>query len=396
MEQTPFKAVFTKKTNFVTQSFDTDSLTIDYGGDSKFLVPRHGDFITKMYLLIDYTSSASSNINHALAMLDHVSLIIGGTTIQQESGETLNLRLNVEGEEKQSFSVVQLFRMLGGGPTYPFRSTSQYPRTYRLQVPLQFWFHGNPDLAIPLAALRYQEVEVEVGLRNSVSWGGADSGVTSSDARLRIGYGYAPDEVVKSVMSRPLVFPTEQFQLEEKEYTGDTSFTFKPEFVNPVKAVFALFKDKTTDTTNIFDYSRGNAPPLSSVDQNDFLTSMEVVLDNEVLMPKEIGTFEMYRGFQYYAHFPGSAQDILTGVNRYCGFIYALAFCKDPMNRTIPNGSINFSTILNPLFNVEGKGNSSNTIRFRLYALSMNLLYIENGISRLLFTGSEATLPRFP
>jgi len=82
MEQTPFKAVFTKKTNFVTQSFDTDSLTIDYGGDSKFLVPRHGDFITKMYLLIDYTSSASSNINHALAMLDHVSLIIGGTTIQ--------------------------------------------------------------------------------------------------------------------------------------------------------------------------------------------------------------------------------------------------------------------------------------------------------------------------
>jgi len=396
MEQTPFKAVFTKKTNFVTQSFDTDPLTIDFGGNSKFLVPRHGDFVTRMYLLIDYTSSASSNINHGLAMLDHVSLVIGGTTIQQESGETLNLRLNVENEEKQAFSVVQLFRMLGGGPTYPFSSTSQYRRPYRLQVPLHFWFYGKPDLAIPLAALRYHEVEVEVGLRNSASWGGADSGLTSSEVRLRIEYGYAPDEVVKSVMSRPLIFPTEQFQMEEKEYTGDTSFTLKPEFVNPVKAVFAIFKDKTTDTTDIFDYSRGNTVPLSSVDQNDFLTSMEVVLDNEVLMPKEVGTFEMYRGFQYYSHFPGSAQDIVDKSNRYCGFIYALAFCKDPMNTTIPNGSINFSTILNPLFNVEGKGNSSNTIRFRLYALSMNLLYIENGISRLLFTGSEITLPRFP
>jgi hypothetical protein len=396
MEQTPFKAVFTKKSNFVTQSFDTDPLVIEYGADSKFLVPRHGDFITKMYLLIDYTSSASSKINHALAMLDHVSLIIGGNTIQQESGETINLRLNVQGTEKESFSVVQLFRMLGGGPSYPFSSTSQYPRAYRLQVPLQFWFHGKPDLAIPLAALRYQEVEVEVALRNSENWGGSDSDVKSSDVRLRIEYGYAPDEVVKSVMRRPLIFPTEQFQLAEKEYTGDTSFTLKPYFVNPVKAVFALFKDKTTDTTNIFDYSRGNALPLSSVDQNDFLTSMEVVLDNEVLMPKEVGTFEMYRGFQYYAHFPGSAQDIVFGPNRYCGFIYALAFCKDPMNRTVPNGSINFSTIINPLFNVECKGNSSNAIRFRLYALSMNLLYIENGISRLLFTGSEATLPRFP
>jgi len=393
MEQTPFKSVFTKKSNFVTQSFDTDPLMIDYGGEKKFLVPRHGDFITKMYLLIDYTSSASSSVNHALAMLDHVSLIIGGTTIQQESGETLNLRLNVEGIEKESFSVVQLFRMLGGGPTYPFTNTSQYPRTYRLQVPLQFWFYGRSELAIPLAALRYQEVEVEVGLRNSASWGGADSGVTSSDVRLRIEYGYAPDEVVKSVMSRPLLFPTEQFQLEEKEYTGDTSFTLKPEFVNPVKAVFALFKDTTTDTTNIFDYSRNDT---SAVNQNDFLTSMEVILDNEVLMPKEVGTLEMYRGFQYYAHFPGSTQNIVSKGNRYYGFIYALAFCKDPMNRTVPNGSINFSTILNPLFNVEAKGKDSNAIRFRLYALSMNLLYIENGISRLIFTGSEATLPRFP
>lgn len=393
MEQTPFKSVFTKKSNFVTQSFDTDPLMIDYGGETKFLVPRHGDFITRIYLLIDYTSAQSSNINHALAMIDHVSLIIGGTTIQQESGETLNLRLNVEGIEKESFSVVQLFRMLGGGPTYAFTNTSQYPRTYRLQVPLQFWFYGRSELAIPLAALRYQEVEVDVGLRNSASWGGADSGVTSSDVRLRIEYGYAPDEVVKSVMSRPLIFPTEQFQLEEKKYTGGTSFTMKPEFVNPVKAVFALFKDTTTDTTNIFDYSRNDT---SNVGKNDFLTSMEVVLDNEVLMPKEVGTFEMYRGFQYYAHFPGSTQNIISGSNRYCGFIYALAFCKDPMNRTIPNGSINFSTILNPLFNVEAKGKDSNTIRFRLYALSMNLLYIENGISRLLFTGSEATLPRFP
>ena len=401
MEQTPFKGVFTKKSNFVTQSFDTDPLTIDYGGDSKFLVPRHGDFITKMYLLIDYTSSASSTINHALAMINYVSLVIGGTTIQQETGETLNLRLNVEGEEKESFSVVQLFRMLGGGPNYPFTNTSQYPRPYRLQVPLQFWFFGRPELAIPLAALRYQEVEVNVGLRNSASWGGSDSGVTSSDVRLRIEYGYAPNEIIKSISSRPLIFPTQQFQIFEQTYEGtsDTEFTFRPIFVNPVKALFAIFKDTTSDTTNIFDYSRGNTVPLDSVDQNDFLKSMEIILDNEVLMPKEVGTFEMYRGFQYYAHFPGSSQDIVSGSNRYCGFIYALALCKDPMNRTIPNGSINFSTIINPLFYVNSKANrvgSSDNVRFRLYALSTNLLYIENGIARLLFTASEINLPRFP
>src|SRR6056300_1547735 len=106
MEQTPFKAVFTKKSNFVTQSFDTDPQSVDYGGNAKFLIPRHGDFITRMYLLIDYTSTKSTKVNQAHAMLDYVSLIIGGTTIQQETGETLNMRLNLEGTEKESFSVV--------------------------------------------------------------------------------------------------------------------------------------------------------------------------------------------------------------------------------------------------------------------------------------------------
>jgi hypothetical protein len=393
MEQTPFKAVFTKKSNFLTQSFDTDPVDVDYGGNARFLIPRHGDFITRMYLLIDYTSNASTKTNQAHAMLDYVSLIIGGTTVQQETGETLNMRLNLEGIEKESFSVVQLYRMLGGGPENPFTDTAQYPRTYRLQIPLQFYFHGTPQLAIPLAALRYQEVEVEVGLRNASKWGGVDSGVLSSQVRLRVQYGYAPKEVTAALVKRPLVFPTEQFQVVEQNYTTSNVFTLTPDFVNPVKGIFGLFKNTTTDITNPFDYSRGSS---TTTDANDYLNSMEIILDNEVLMPKEIGTFEMYRGYQYYANFPGSSKNIIGDSSRYCGFIYALALGEDPMNRALPNGSINFSTVLNPIFNIDAKISGGSNIRFRLYALSVNLLYIENGISKMVFTGSEVNLPRFP
>jgi len=393
MEQTPFKAVFTKKSNFLTQSFDTDPVDVDYGGNARFLIPRHGDFITRMYLLIDYTSNTSTKTNQAHAMLDYVSLIIGGTTVQQETGETLNMRLNLEGTEKESFSVVQLYRMLGGGPENPFTDTAQYPRTYRLQIPLQFYFHGTPQLAIPLAALRYQEVEVEVGLRNASKWGGVDSGISGSQVRLRVQYGYAPKEVTAALVKRPLVFPTEQFQVVEQNYTTSNVFTLTPDFVNPVKGLFGLFKNTTTDATNPFDYSRGSS---TTTDANDYLNSMEIILDNEVLMPKEVGTFEMYRGYQYYANFPGSSKNITSGSSRYCGFIYALALGEDPMNRALPNGSINFSTVLNPIFNIDAKISGGSTIRFRLYALSVNLLYIENGISKMVFTGSEVNLPRFP
>jgi len=326
-------------------------------------------------------------------MLDYVSLIIGGTTVQQETGETLNMRLNLEGTEKESFSVVQLYRMLGGGPENPFTDTAQYPRTYRLQIPLQFYFHGTPQLAIPLAALRYQEVEVEVGLRNASKWGGVDSGISGSQVRLRVQYGYAPKDVTAALVKRPLVFPTEQFQVVEQNYTTSNVFTLTPDFVNPVKGLFGLFKNTTTDTTNPFDYSRGSS---TTTDANDYLNSMEIILDNEVLMPKEVGTFEMYRGYQYYANFPGSSKNITSDSSRYCGFIYALALGDDPMNRALPNGSINFSTVLNPIFNIDAKISGGSNIRFRLYALSVNLLYIENGISKMVFTGSEVNLPRFP
>jgi len=289
--------------------------------------------------------------------------------------------------------VVQLYRMLGGGPENPFTDTAQYPRTYRLQIPLQFYFHGTPQLAIPLAALRYQEVEVEVGLRNASKWGGVDSGILGSRVRLNVQYGYAPKEVTAALVKRPLVFPTEQFQVVEQNYTTSNVFTLTPDFVNPVKGLFGLFKNTTTDATNPFDYSRGSS---TTTDANDYLNSMEIILDNEVLMPKEVGTFEMYRGYQYYANFPGSSKNITSGSSRYCGFIYALALGEDPMNRALPNGSINFSTVLNPIFNIDAKISGGSNIRFRLYALSVNLLYIENGISKLVFTGSEVNLPRFP
>ena len=483
MIQTPFKSVFTKTSNFTRQSFDTDPITIDFGGSGKFLIPRHGDFITRIYALIDYTSVASLNVNQGHAMLDFASIVIGGTTFQQETGETLNMRLNLTQPENETFTVAQLFRMLGGSPTFPFSDTSQYPRPYQLQIPLDFWFHNTPELALPLCALRYQEVEVEIGLRNSDRWGGVDAGINSSEVRLRIEYGYAPKDVVDSLINRPLIFPVEQFQVEEVAYTNNTSFCLKPEFVNPVKALFVVFKDKSLETVNAFDYSRGQIPdgvptptldarPIITPDIYDFIDSMEIILDNEVLMPKEIGTYKMYRGIQYYSHFPGACQTLLNLSNRYYGFVYALSLCKDPMNRTSPNGSINFSTINNPLFNIIVKKSTKNyyiggpflgsaytdgdvttvewgsleptakigdyvehynlpedtkiiaytgttnqyivdkqtinsggnlvkpyiykEVLLRLYALSMNLLYIENGVARPVFTGSEISLPRYP
>lgn len=394
--QTPFKAVFTKKCNFLTQSFDTEPIHVNYGSSKKIIVPRHGDFITRMYLLIDYTSTQSTRLNQAHAMIDYVSLIIGGNTIQQESGETLNLRLNAETVEKESFSIVQLYRMLGGGPGFPFTDTEQFPRTYRLQVPLKFWFHGKTNLAIPLCALRLHEVEVDIGIRDATRWGGVDSGNSGVDISLQIEYGYAPKEITDSLTKTQLVYPVEQFQYVENEYTGDSVFVLNPYINNPVKALFFAFKNSSTETSTPFDYSRElQTYEETTLDYNDFLNSLEIKLDDNLILQREVGTFQFLRGFQYYSHFPGSNQNIIFGPDAYRGYIYALALCKDPMNISKPNGSINFSRVVNPYFRIDAKGKNSDTIKFKLFPLSINLLYIENGISQLAFDNTGVNLPTY-
>ena len=495
MEKTPFRTVYTKKSNFVTQSFLTDTIPIDYGGSGNFVVPRHGDFVTRMYLLIDYPSSTSTTVNQAHAMIDYIEFIVGGKIIQRETGETLNMRVNLTETDNDTFSPNQLYRMLGGGPQYPFNDTDQYPRPYRLHVPLPMWFAGDPSLAFPLAALRYQELEVNVGFRTANRWGGVDAGVSGSNVCLHIEYGYMDNEVLETFIKKPLLYPIEQFQvLEPPAYKGDSTIYIPSQnyttsegtsFINPVKALFVLYKDLTTETTNIFDYSRGKTfTQLTSPDDNDFLNSMEVVLDGQIMLPEEAGTFELLRGYEYYAHFPGCTQRIFYGENqRYYSYIYALSFCQDPMNKKNPNGSINFSVVKNPSIKLDSKGRGfdfkikessfpnvdngylvfqtlinggpeykeleigdfieygnylknvkvtksyddsgylyttnlkeadfpselgipdtprdyeivkGDKIRVRVYTLSVNMLYIENGVARLLFDASENNFPKFP
>lgn len=367
MEETPFRSVFTKKSNFLTQSFITDPINIRYGGQANFLIPRHGDFITRIYLIIEYESVQSTAINQAHAMIDFVEFLVGGFIVQRETGETLNMRLNINTVEQQRFDVGQLYRMLGGGPKFSFTDAGQFPRPYKFMVPLDFWFNGITELAFPLAALRYQEVEVRLGLRSSDRWGGTDFSVSGSNCRLQIEYGYVTDEVLKIIKKKTYLYPTEQFQIQEPPlYTGDTTVPIPSRavgensgtsFVNPVKALFVIIQPVDDETNNVFDYSRGyTLSSLTNADGNDLLESMEINLDGETLLPAEVGSAEFLRGYQYYSKFPGATQRLESFGDRYYSFIYALALCRDPTNRSKINGSINFTPIKKANFVLKCKG----------------------------------------
>jgi hypothetical protein len=65
------------------------------------------------------------------------------------------------------------------------------------------------------------------------------------------------------------------------------------------------------------------------------------------------------------------------------------------MNRAVPNGGINFSCIKNQIFKISAKGKNADEINLKLYALSSNFLYIENGIAKMTFPYKNNLPPRF-
>ena len=304
-------------------------------------------------------------------MIDYIELIIGGKIIQRETGETLNMRVCLTNQEQESYSATQLYRMLGGGPGSPFTDLKQFPRPHTLIVPVEFYFNGHVKLALPLTALRFQEVEVNLGFREASRWGGVDSNVADAKVYLQVEYGYVEESILKGMIRKPLIYPVEQFQVQEAfPYQGDSVINFPDSdpsrssgipFSNPVKAVFGVMQSVDLEVTNIFDYTRGfSYEELTDLQGNDFLKTMEFNLDGGTLLPEQVGIVEMLRGYQYYAYFPGATQSLQAGEDRLYSYIYALSFCRDPMNREVINGSLNFSTIQNARFQIKGKGTGGN------------------------------------
>ena len=68
-----------------------------------------------------------------------------------------------------------------------------------LYIPLQFWFCRNPGLALPLIALQYHEVKINVEFASSSSVFSGIETTPSFDAELYVDY-YIPFVIIPSTL----------------------------------------------------------------------------------------------------------------------------------------------------------------------------------------------------
>lgn len=155
-----FKVVYKRHTNFAIESIEQAyNGNIAFGQRFQCTIARNGDLITNIFfeILLKYSLSyitQPQNLYYGFKLIDYVEVEIGGQIIDKHYGEWMALWCEL------TLSNSDFLQRLVGGRGL---------NTNKVSVPLQFWFCRNPGLALPLIALQYHEVKLNIQLVSSVN-----------------------------------------------------------------------------------------------------------------------------------------------------------------------------------------------------------------------------------
>jgi hypothetical protein len=201
-------------------------------------------------------------------IIAQVEVEIGGQRIDRQYGDWLHIwnQLTLSSEQQRGY-----FKMIGntthltyicdptfapvsgpcaaaGGPAQVCAPRQALPET-TLYIPLQFWFCRNPGLALPLIALQYHEVKINIDFRpigeclwavnslTDVSPVSASSAYQQSlvAASLYVDYIFLDTDERRKMAQNPHEYLIEQLQFTGDESVGSSSNKIKLNFNHPCK-----------------------------------------------------------------------------------------------------------------------------------------------------------------
>ena len=164
-----FKVVYRRHTNFSIESIQqTFNGKTDWGKKVSATISRNGDLIHKIYLEVISGTTTGHNIldepswvkRVGYALIREVEVEIGGQIIDKHYGLWMQIWSELSSTKNQS----DLLDKLVGGNVYTGADSRTAPAS-TWYIPLQFWFCRNPGCALPLIALQYHEVKINITFR---------------------------------------------------------------------------------------------------------------------------------------------------------------------------------------------------------------------------------------
>ena len=260
-----FKVIYRRHTNFSVEPIpQTFTGSAEFGRTVTCTLNRSGDLIGPMYLQAtlkkvdeDATKEWGYVRRVGLALVQHYKIEIGGSKIDEQYGDWLNIwyELSHKVGQERGFS-----RMVGDVSELTTISTAAKP-AYSLYVPLQLWFNRNNGLALPLIALQYHDVRLTIDFRPStqcvnVAAGSSAPTVSVNDAQLVIDYIYLDSEERKRFAQASHEYLIEQLQFTGDETLNNTTNKYRLNFNHPCKyLVWAPHLDKFQSGNSYLSYA---------------------------------------------------------------------------------------------------------------------------------------------
>ncbi len=373
-----FKVVYRRHTNFSMESIEqTFNGTADFSRRVTCQISRNGDLIHRMYLQVALpalTSGKQWTDYVGLALVKNVELEIGGQRIDKQYGDWMYIwnELSLPYGKRDGYR-----SMVGASLSYAGGSTA----AETLYVPLEFWFCRNPGLALPLIALQYHEVKVNLEFRalselGAYSVGGGFLGLASGSlgtTSLWVDYIFLDTDERRrfAQLSHEYLIEQLQFTGDESVASGATSTKVKLNFNHPVKelvwvlqetgALFGVYTDDGADA----DFARDGANLCS--------TAKLQLNGHDRFAQRDGAYFNLVQPFQHHENIPTN-----EGINVY-------SFALKPEEHQ-PSGTLNMSRIDSAVLDVGHSGLGAFAAKIRVYALSYNVLRVMSGMGGLAYS----------
>ena len=446
-----WKGLFKRHTNFAMEPFRINLTGMPmWGQKQSATLGRHADLVYSTYLLVSLpyyntggsTAQTWNNEQGRLGynLLDYVELEVGGQLIDRLYSEWLYLWDTLTSDYNTSYKLNQ---MVGGGftsgATELNNTTSCLLLTGRpsssnlIYTPLPFFYTKNPGAALPLIALQYHEVKINL-LWNKVQTVSGNFDLTSTtpnptSAALYVDYIYLDVDERRRMAQESHEYLIEQVQFNEDKGISSANNRIDLTFNHPVKELVWVVQPerftncKIADKTNLgltgqtrgvprpaldtpgvgagkrltpFTYTYRNQTNAGSTSYTQPIFEQHIQINGQDRLDRRGGDY--YNKVQPYQHH--------TGMMKPHGFdevsftdsnptsqqaIYSYSFALKPEEQQ-PSGTCNFSRIDTATIVMTMSGDyivdesTDNNWNVRVYATNYNILRIMSGMAGLAYS----------
>jgi hypothetical protein len=431
-----FKMVYRRYTNFAMESqamyFDG---TANFGQRISCLIPRRGDLLGNIYLDVQLPGltntvdgSAVSYVNSiGNALIREISFEVGEQEIDRQTGQWMYIWQQLTTSASQRDALNLMLGEMNSPYQPPENKPGPYTGDLHLYIPLQFYFCRNPGLYLPLLALQYHPIRINITLAplNTLFYNPSASTSLKCVNNTYInpanitGMLLWGDFVFLDVEERRrFVAKSHEYLIEQIQYTPlisvspfQTQVTIQTDFNHPIKEfIFICQRDFMSQVNEPFNYSSFAINEVVDISAMNFgcdfygngginIKSNNTNYYRTDLISQALLQLDGYDRFQirdapYFRLIQPYDHHTTTPVQQ---FIYCYSLALRPEDAQ-PTGTLNASRIdsvnwqitMNPVLNVPATGNSQTSVRgactIRIYAVNYNVFRVVNGFGGVLFT----------